>query len=1071
MKKMSLLAVSVALALTGCGGGSESGSGSGDEKKPHITEPAAGDVVITTMDGYLKNALICSDTNQNGLCEANEVITDIDGKLVLTDAEGKLDIKVKKSIEESIQSNPLVVKILEPYKTYPEFGIAPGIYTVDMDQPDQAMGKDVVFRAPAGSPIASPITDLIVAEMKQGKDQAAAENQVRLMLSGLKEANSQIEINLYADYVKEKTAAASEEAKLLASKLHKTAQILTETQHQTATDVSLDKVAEQVVAQTVDAVNSATTEQLDNPNYKPVVPVTKIDGEEKVEPAVANYQATVNATVLKQLSQDLAGAELKSGQNFNYTAGTAAYDLFNDEDQATAPDVSITPESSQHLADNGIDVSIDHNGNITIRAIEDTESSQSKAQAGIYYLALTAQDLDAQSNQVGVATTLIPFEVAVFNTKPVVHADKLATLQDEVNQLALQEGQTVSGLSLDMSDLFTDEDGDVLNYSVVDGNTGLSYDVQYPMITISGTPRVPGDFSITITAQDDDNNQESAKLQLSIEKKPATSNSLSDLLVDRHLYRFNADRETQKTIKPSCWALRLTPDHKILEADSVNGECPAEDSLQQQTGTWALDGDNLTIQFDGKTPETLKLVEDRSNEPEMPRLHLLSVTQQATITKAAAGMMLESETKTSSLTFYIGKASADQYWQQPTATAMVNNKLTQADAFTRVQPQNESDSLDGNLYLNTSCESLGFIADNSTDPDGNPGYQFGDSMVYDFYLLNDKFEQGFHSLAQQSQSNQRQSLAFGRRESTECMIDFDYAGTASFKPGESVVALASPTGISVSEEVMLNTYIDRNDSITPKASLNIDESGLYTVHIDDGEGIVTHMYRDTQGIIQQQEWFYSPNTGWGAPIQMTVAFTPYQINENTLYQVWVEGEGSGPDDSYTIWTDNGTVLLLVDAGVEVGDDPLCPEGNTSEGCAFSASIHDSESAAKAQVESLFNQQVNFTDTTWTAHYGDDESETLHYAETGVTIDGTLYTWGEIPRDLPCLVDNGHTCSVTELNQTYNFCDADEPTDWAECSNNDKYEITWKYNPVDGVLHREKRAVEGNHTSYSYSVQQ
>lgn len=55
MNKMSLLAASVAIALAGCGGGSGSDS----------TSTAQSGLEITAIDGYLKNAAVWVDTNEN----------------------------------------------------------------------------------------------------------------------------------------------------------------------------------------------------------------------------------------------------------------------------------------------------------------------------------------------------------------------------------------------------------------------------------------------------------------------------------------------------------------------------------------------------------------------------------------------------------------------------------------------------------------------------------------------------------------------------------------------------------------------------------------------------------------------------------------------------------------------------------------------------------------------------------------------------------------------------------------------------------------------------------------------
>lgn len=1075
--KYSVLTASLAaaLSLSGCGGGDSGGSSTpgGNTGVPPIKEPVVGGVVITTLDGYLKNALICSDLNNNGDCEANEVITDTKGNLVLTNDKGLLDIEVTKEMEDKFNQYPVVVKILEPFKNYAEFKVQPGIYTVDMDQPYQAMGKTVTFRAPAGSKIASPITDLVVAEINKGHKQAAAEANVLAMLDALKAEGSNAEIDLYADYIDAKASAVTEAEKELASKLHKTAQILTETQHQATADIELDDVTEQIVTEAVNAVNTATQEELDDPNYKPVVPVEKDDNDNiVVEKPVINHQAVVDAKVLDPFAAELATMYIKAGDNFTYSTTNTITGLFTDTDQPEAPQVSITQESYKFLEAKGIRAEIGANNSVIFTAIADPDNTKSKAQAGSYYLELAAEDKALKNGTlevIGTVTTLVPFEVAVFDTVPFVDQDRLAQLQKDFDGLALQEGQDVGSVYLNIAELFTDEDGDTLTYTFTDGNTGLNYAVQYPEVSISGTPIVPGDFTVTITASDDDNNQANATIKLSIAEKPATNNPLSDILVGQNLYRFNAGWVNQgdgsDTAKPDCWAIRLTQDNKVFEAESVNGNCPTEDSIQTPNGSWELDGDDIKLTFDGESPMTLILGEDRSSDATMPRVHLNVVSPEATITKSATGTTLENESQNEPVTFYLGKQSADTYWQQPTAHVMVNGALIEADAASksRAALQHEADSLDADLFLSTTCEKLGFEKDGGQDPMGNPSYRFGSNMTYQFHLLNDKFASGMYNLSSQDS----QGVAFSADNGTACAIDFDYNGAATITPGESVVVLANPNEGSASEEFIINTYVDRNDTIEPLDSLYIDESGIYFTDIELGVGTVFRLYRDNDSqAIKEVEWRYSPAKGWSDPMPIASSFTAYQANGHQLFQGWAE------DESYTIWTDNGSEMKYADAGIEVDQAPSCADATNDQNCIFTTPIYHFEKDAKAAIENALNTELNFVGTQWTNYYtenGKDIAEYVSYTTDGGVYGDTTYAWSDIPNDLPCLVEQGHSCTIAELNNTYNFCDTDMPTSWDTCPNEDKYYVTWQYSSNDGILHREKTSVAYGHTSSSRMV--
>ncbi|MGF1769067.1 hypothetical protein L4D06_17025 [Enterovibrio makurazakiensis] len=72
--KTSLLAASVALVLAGCG----------SDDSTNTTTPSS--ITVKAIDGYLANAEVCVDRNDNGSCESEEVLN------TLTNAEGEVQI-------------------------------------------------------------------------------------------------------------------------------------------------------------------------------------------------------------------------------------------------------------------------------------------------------------------------------------------------------------------------------------------------------------------------------------------------------------------------------------------------------------------------------------------------------------------------------------------------------------------------------------------------------------------------------------------------------------------------------------------------------------------------------------------------------------------------------------------------------------------------------------------------------------------------------------------------------------------------------------------------------------------
>ncbi len=126
------VAISSALALAGCGGDSDDSNsgGGGGGITPSDTFP------ITALDGYLKNAEVRVDTNNDNECETALVAT--------TGENGLADIPVE------YQNNTLCITAL------------PG---TTVDESRGVVTKSVELKAPAGERVVSPMTDLVVVQL------------------------------------------------------------------------------------------------------------------------------------------------------------------------------------------------------------------------------------------------------------------------------------------------------------------------------------------------------------------------------------------------------------------------------------------------------------------------------------------------------------------------------------------------------------------------------------------------------------------------------------------------------------------------------------------------------------------------------------------------------------------------------------------------------------------------------------------------------------------------------------------------------------------------------------------
>lgn len=133
MKKISLLAASMALALSGCGGSDSNATTSG------TTLPADNSkAVIKAIDGYLVDAEVYIDRNNNGIADSGELLPS------LTDANGEITITADDT------KYPVIVRAVAG-KTY------------DTDKGGR-ITQTVEMTAPAGSSVVTPFTTLAAIE-------------------------------------------------------------------------------------------------------------------------------------------------------------------------------------------------------------------------------------------------------------------------------------------------------------------------------------------------------------------------------------------------------------------------------------------------------------------------------------------------------------------------------------------------------------------------------------------------------------------------------------------------------------------------------------------------------------------------------------------------------------------------------------------------------------------------------------------------------------------------------------------------------------------------------------------
>jgi len=214
--------------LVGCGG-----SGGDNTPEPTTPTPApevvtptpapeATTIEVTAIDGYLKNATVCLDINNDGDCQVDSEPTSS------VSATGLYSLDTT-NMEGSPADYNIIVKVIAGT-------------TIDLDSPNKTIEKGYILTAPKGETIVTPLTTLVQAEVINGNDISTAKTIIKGKL-GLSE-----EIDLMADYIAMETPALHQIAQnLVAAELMPTevADIVTgNTDNQTSIDTILADIKE-----------------------------------------------------------------------------------------------------------------------------------------------------------------------------------------------------------------------------------------------------------------------------------------------------------------------------------------------------------------------------------------------------------------------------------------------------------------------------------------------------------------------------------------------------------------------------------------------------------------------------------------------------------------------------------------------------------------------------------------------------------------------------------------------------------------------------------------------------------
>ena len=144
---LGLIAAAV-VSLSACGGGGSSTVAANANPVPTIAKTSK---TFTVMDGLIQNALVCVDSNANGVCDA----TEIQGH---TDTNGQVTLDIPTA---DLATAKLVAVVTAGLSTDKDTGAIPTSYTL----------QTPVGKLDVSDPVISPLTNMV--QIKIDVDHAA----------------------------------------------------------------------------------------------------------------------------------------------------------------------------------------------------------------------------------------------------------------------------------------------------------------------------------------------------------------------------------------------------------------------------------------------------------------------------------------------------------------------------------------------------------------------------------------------------------------------------------------------------------------------------------------------------------------------------------------------------------------------------------------------------------------------------------------------------------------------------------------------------------------------------------
>ncbi|MCL9777484.1 hypothetical protein [Vibrio methylphosphonaticus] len=554
LSKKTLLATAIStVILSGCGGDSSETS----------SVPNSGSFTVTAIDGYLQNAILSVDTNNDGICD-----------LILaeqTDANGQLNI------DNKYQANQICVNAIKNQ-------------TIDSSR--GPVTKAFELKAPQGSTVVTPLTNLVVQKVQAGTQLDEAKLQV---VSSLTDAGLVVSAEeVFGDYVKQS---------------NKHLEVIGETLVDHAQgDNGLD-----IAKEVADSIKDKTSDELTD--YQPSI---SSDG-----------QGSIIVTPNHRPNQ------LKEYSNVTIELGqmTDSIDLtawFNDKD---GDQVTYSIETN----DQGPALSIVGDGSTII-------STEATVAGTFTYYVFATDTHSAKSRPVKLTLTVTSPDLP-----PTVNGPAQSELQTIFDTAELMQG-IESDASYAVDTLFDDDGESEVTLSVITDAPGLIATIRpaEKILVLTGTPSKAGAYTISVSAKDAVNaDKAEAIFNISV----AESNiEVPHILEGQVLYKIETDEFYNEvycqSIKLEDGKIWFIDDNEVTQPIDPLSAC-AEPTIE--IGRYTSDGETISGSYinDEGVESTISiktdLVDEQSENNTLSPRYVVSINDVSTSTSEQSSDIWYSE--------------------------------------------------------------------------------------------------------------------------------------------------------------------------------------------------------------------------------------------------------------------------------------------------------------------------------------------------------------------------------------------------------------------------------------------